>query len=54
MNKSATLYQTDSPVISTASSPDGYAIITGHLDGSLNRFFFDDGISGASQVYINY
>jgi len=49
VNKSATLYQTDSPVISTASSPDGYAIITGHLDGSLNRFFFDDGISGASQ-----
>ncbi|KAJ3095379.1 hypothetical protein HDU97_007002 [Phlyctochytrium planicorne] len=48
-NKAATLYQTDSCVVSAASSLDGNAIITGHLDGSINRFFFDDGISGASQ-----
>ncbi|TPX67270.1 hypothetical protein SpCBS45565_g03981 [Spizellomyces sp. 'palustris'] len=48
-NKAATLYQTDSCVVSAASSVDGNAIITGHLDGSINRFFFDDGISGASQ-----
>lgn len=48
-NKAATLYQTESCVVGAASSPDGNAIITGHLDGSINRFFFDDGISGASQ-----
>ncbi|KAJ3290304.1 hypothetical protein HK104_006864 [Borealophlyctis nickersoniae] len=48
-NKAATLYQTESCVVSAASSIDGNAIITGHMDGSINRFFFDDGISGASQ-----
>ncbi|KAJ3125766.1 hypothetical protein HK098_008226 [Nowakowskiella sp. JEL0407] len=48
-NKAATLFQTESCVISCASSPDGNAVITGHLDGSINRFFFDDGVSGASQ-----
>ncbi|KAJ3413121.1 hypothetical protein HDV05_008517 [Chytridiales sp. JEL 0842] len=48
-NKAATLYQTESCVVSAASSLDGNAIITGHLDGSINRFFFDDGISGATQ-----
>ncbi|KAJ1524676.1 hypothetical protein HK096_001193, partial [Nowakowskiella sp. JEL0078] len=48
-NKAATLYQTESCVISCASSPDGNAIITGHLDGAINRFFFDDGVTGASQ-----
>ncbi|KAJ3234644.1 hypothetical protein HDU78_005723 [Chytriomyces hyalinus] len=48
-NKAATLYQTESCVVSVSSSLDGNAIITGHLDGSINRFFFDDGISGASQ-----
>ncbi|KAJ3038900.1 hypothetical protein HDV00_012822 [Rhizophlyctis rosea] len=48
-NKAATLYQTESCVVSAASSIDGTAVITGHLDGSINRFFFDDGISGASQ-----
>jgi intraflagellar transport protein 172 len=48
-NKAATLYQTESCVVSAASSPDGNAIMTGHLDGSINRFFFDDGMSGATQ-----
>lgn len=48
-NKAATLYQTESCVVSISSSPDGNAIMTGHLDGSINRFFFDDGTSGASQ-----
>ncbi|KAI9201990.1 uncharacterized protein BJ171DRAFT_584638 [Polychytrium aggregatum] len=48
-NKAATLYQSESCVISASSSVDGNAIITGHMDGSINRFFFDDGISGASQ-----
>eukprot|EP00842_Homolaphlyctis_polyrhiza_P007089 jgi/Hompol1/96/HPOL_004489-RA len=48
-NKAATLYQTDSMVVSAVSSIDGNAVMTGHLDGTINRFFFDDGISGASQ-----
>ncbi|KAI9351150.1 hypothetical protein DFJ73DRAFT_789886 [Zopfochytrium polystomum] len=48
-NKAATLYQTDSCVVSAASSIDGSAVITGHLDGSINRFFFDDAVSGAAQ-----
>ncbi|TPX62114.1 hypothetical protein PhCBS80983_g00643 [Powellomyces hirtus] len=48
-NKAATLYQTENCVVSAASSTDGHAIITGHLDGAINRFFFDDGLSGASQ-----
>ena len=48
-NKAATLYESESPVISCVSNPDGSAIMTGHLDGSLNRFYFDDGVSGAAQ-----
>ncbi|KAI8818942.1 uncharacterized protein EV422DRAFT_125936 [Fimicolochytrium jonesii] len=48
-NKAATLYQTESCVVSLSASHDGNAIISGHLDGSMNRFFFDDGLSGASQ-----
>ncbi|KAJ3074648.1 hypothetical protein HDU98_010644 [Podochytrium sp. JEL0797] len=48
-NKAATLYQTESCVVSVSSSLDGNAVITGHLDGTINRFFFDDGVTGASQ-----
>lgn len=48
-NKSATLYQTESYVVSATSNIEGNAIISGHADGSINRFFFDDGVSGAAQ-----
>ncbi|KAJ1554535.1 hypothetical protein HK405_004770, partial [Cladochytrium tenue] len=48
-NKAATLYQTDSCVVSTASSKNGNAVITGHMDGSIYRFYFDDAMSGAAQ-----
>ena len=48
-NKTATLYQTESCVISAASNAEGTAIITGHLDGTINRFFFDDNVAGAAQ-----
>ncbi|KAJ3338041.1 hypothetical protein HDU93_010039 [Gonapodya sp. JEL0774] len=47
-NKAATLYETESFVVSAASSPDGVAVATGHADGSIYRFYFDDGASGAS------
>ncbi|KAJ3395502.1 hypothetical protein HDU92_005616 [Lobulomyces angularis] len=48
-NKAATLYQTESCVVSTASNLEGNAIISGHADGSVNRFFFDDAVQGAAQ-----
>ena len=48
-NKSQTLYTTESFVVSLASNPAGTGLISGHADGSVNRFFFDDGVSGASQ-----
>jgi len=42
-NKPATLYTTDSHVISCCSSIDGQAILTGHLDGSIYFFDFESG-----------
>ncbi|ORZ40210.1 intraflagellar transport protein [Catenaria anguillulae PL171] len=48
-NKAATLYQTDSYVTSIASSLDGNGIVTGHADGSLHQFLFDDGKGGSAQ-----
>jgi intraflagellar transport protein 172 len=53
-NKAATLYQTESCVVSATSSQDGHAIISGHLDGSISRFYFDDAVSGAAQVRGQY
>ncbi|KAH9246952.1 hypothetical protein BASA81_015465 [Batrachochytrium salamandrivorans] len=48
-NKAATLYQTNSLVVSATSAFDGNTIMTGHVDGTIYRFYFDDGVSGASQ-----
>jgi len=45
-NRAQTLYGTDSPVVSLAGSVDGLGLISGHLDGALYRFFFDDGSGG--------
>jgi len=47
-NKPATLYPTDSYVVSMASSPDGHGVLSGHLDGSIYRFSFEDGSGGPS------
>jgi intraflagellar transport protein 172 len=47
-NKPATLYTTDSYVVSLASAGggtqanEGVAIVSGHLDGSIYKFVFDD------------
>ena len=49
-NKASTLFQEDSPVVSICSSLDGNATASGHLDGSICRFFFNDEVSDASQV----
>jgi len=40
-NKAATLYNTDSFVVSMCSGPDGNSVLTGHLDGSIMRFSFE-------------
>lgn len=43
------LYETDSMVISLCTSMDGRFLISGHLDGSVYRFMFGDGVS--TQAY---
>ena len=42
-NRATVLYTTESRVVSVASSPDGNAILGGHLDGTIIRYFFDAG-----------
>lgn len=37
-NKAATLYSTESYVVSVASSVDGEHIVSGHLDGTIYRY----------------
>ena len=54
-NKSATLYQIDSPCISLTNNIPGTAVLSGHLDGTLAKFYFDDGVSGAVQgKFVNH
>ena len=48
-NKAATLYTTDSFTVSMCSSPDGHALLSGHLDGSIYRFHFGEGGQGPAQ-----
>ncbi|NXT80828.1 IF172 protein, partial [Zapornia atra] len=48
-NKSSTIYGTDSCVVSLASNVSGKGILSGHADGTIVRFFFDDEGSGESQ-----
>jgi len=50
-NKAATLYTTDSYVVSCSSSPDGNSVISGHLDGSVYRFCFDNGTGDGSAAH---
>jgi len=40
-NKAATLYTTESYVVTTCAGPDGNSLLTGHLDGSIYRFSFE-------------
>uniref|UniRef100_A0AAX7VS31 Intraflagellar transport 172 n=1 Tax=Astatotilapia calliptera TaxID=8154 RepID=A0AAX7VS31_ASTCA len=48
-NKSSTIYATESWVVSLASNVSGKGIISGHADGTVVRYFFDDEGSGESQ-----
>ena len=41
-NKTALLFSTESYVVSLCASPDGKSILSGHLDGSIYRFTFED------------
>ncbi len=41
-NKAATLYGNESYVVSLAQNVEGTAIISGHVDGSIIRYFFQD------------
>ena len=48
-NKGQKLYATESYVTSLCSSPDGHAVLSGHVDGSIYRFCFDDS-SGPAHI----
>uniref|UniRef100_A0A8C4WQ59 Intraflagellar transport protein 172 homolog n=1 Tax=Eptatretus burgeri TaxID=7764 RepID=A0A8C4WQ59_EPTBU len=48
-NKSSTIYSTDSYVVSLTTNLSGKGIISGHADGTIVRYFFDDEGSGESQ-----
>eukprot|EP00048_Salpingoeca_helianthica_P023440 m.24360 g.24360 ORF g.24360 m.24360 type:complete len:1745 (-) comp8673_c1_seq1:35-5269(-) len=51
-NKSQMLYPGGSLVVSLVSSPDGSAILSGHADGSIFRFFFEGG--GAQGIFTRH
>jgi intraflagellar transport protein 172 len=48
-NKAASLMSCESCVVSITSDLDGNAIMSGHYDGTINRFFFDDTNADATQ-----
>ncbi|KAM6915750.1 intraflagellar transport protein 172 homolog [Xenentodon cancila] len=48
-NKSSTIYTTESCVVSLTSNVSGKGILSGHADGTIVRYFFDDEGSGESQ-----
>lgn len=49
-NKSATMYGTDSYTVSCCSSPDGNSVLSGHLDGTIHRFFFENSSGTPAQM----
>ncbi|XP_063414390.1 intraflagellar transport protein 172 homolog isoform X2 [Mytilus trossulus] len=52
-NKSSTIYGTDSYVVSLAANPSGKGFLSGHADGAIVRYFFDDEGSGDTQGKIS-
>eukprot|EP00755_Sulcionema_specki_P012297 Sspe_Gene.8302::Locus_2835_Transcript_1_1_Confidence_1.000_Length_5381::g.8302::m.8302/K19676/IFT172; intraflagellar transport protein 172 len=54
-NKCRNLYSTDSYVVSIASSPDGIGVISGHLDGSIHRYYFEEAgaLAGSAKLCVN-
>ncbi|XP_076872854.1 intraflagellar transport protein 172 homolog [Brachyhypopomus gauderio] len=49
-NKSSTIYRTESYVVSLTSNVSGKGILSGHADGTVVQYCFDDDGSGESQV----
>lgn len=49
-NKGQRLYSTDVYVTTLCSSPDGHGILSGHVDGSIYRFTFEEGGAGPSHA----
>ncbi|GAB1297222.1 Intraflagellar transport protein 172 homolog [Apodemus speciosus] len=49
-NKSSTIYGTDSYVVALTTNCSGKGILSGHADGTIVRYFFDDDGSGESQA----
>jgi len=47
-NKPATLYSTESFVVSCCANLEGSAILSGHLDHRIYRFYFDDAARGVA------
>ena len=47
-NKPATLYATDTFVVSCCANPEGSAVISGHIDCRIYRFYFDDASRGVA------
>jgi intraflagellar transport protein 172 len=41
-NKAQSLFSADSSVVSLAPSPDGHGFVSGHLDGSIYMFYFEN------------
>ncbi|XP_058470061.1 intraflagellar transport protein 172 homolog [Solea solea] len=48
-NRSSTVYSTETCVVSLTSNVSGKGILSGHADGTVVRYFFDDEGSGDSQ-----
>ncbi|XP_028296342.1 intraflagellar transport protein 172 homolog isoform X2 [Gouania willdenowi] len=48
-NKSSTLYTTESYIVSLTSNVSAKGFMSGHADGTIVRYFFDDEGSGESQ-----
>uniref|UniRef100_A0A2K6RB56 Intraflagellar transport protein 172 homolog n=1 Tax=Rhinopithecus roxellana TaxID=61622 RepID=A0A2K6RB56_RHIRO len=48
-NKSSTIYGPESYVVSLTTNCSGKGILSGHADGTIVRYFFDDEGSGESQ-----
>lgn len=53
-NRTAPLFNTDSYVVSLCCSPDGKSVLSGHLDGSIYRFTFEDGQYEAVHVALSW
>eukprot|EP01063_Lacrimia_lanifica_P008046 TRINITY_DN1519_c0_g1_i1.p1 TRINITY_DN1519_c0_g1~~TRINITY_DN1519_c0_g1_i1.p1 ORF type:complete len:1768 (+),score=790.58 TRINITY_DN1519_c0_g1_i1:95-5398(+) len=54
-NKCRNLYNTDSYVVSIAASQDGMGLISGHADGSIHRYYFEEAgqLAGSAKLCVN-